>query len=190
MHSVQSKSNCELSLRLTVSADVAAVRVYSTLFFTLLHSPPSAAIYAALSRYSLVCTTQNYCQVLQVTMTTKATSEWNVAYAARTMTPWLHALTHTHTHTQTNRRKDRRTFITAHNDARQKKMWVGKRRWSSSCRSCTDFCWQWVWKLKASDCSWPRPTVIYMQAWGRRLHRTLSWPAAAASGVESSRLGN
>lgn len=103
---------------------------------------------------------------------------------------WRHDSTHshTHTHTQTNRRKDRRTFITAHNDARQKKMWVWKGRWSSSCRSCTDFCWQWVWKLKASDCSWPRPTVIYMQAWGRRLHRTLSWPAAAASGVESSRV--
>lgn len=109
-------------LRLSVSALHSSLLSSTPLFSPLLSSFP--AIYAALSRYSLVCTTQNYCQVLQVTMTTKATSEWNVAYAARTMTPWLHALTHTHTdtHTQTNRRKDRRTFITAHNDAGQEKV--------------------------------------------------------------------
>lgn len=106
---------------------------------------------------------------------------------------WRHDSTHSHTHTHIRRQTDAKTD--AHSSQRimmpgRRRCGRGNGRWSSSCRSCTDFCWQWVWKLKASDCSWPRPTVIYMQARGRRLHRTLSWPAAAASGVESSRLGN
>lgn len=62
---VQRKSNCELSLRLTVSADVAAVCV------SYAPNPASLSIRALLFHG----TTQNYCQVLQVTMTTKATSE-------------------------------------------------------------------------------------------------------------------
>lgn len=60
------------------------------------------------------CTTQNYCQVLLVTMTRRTMSEWNVSYASRTMTLTLR--THTHTHTDAHTHVSSGTFITQLND--------------------------------------------------------------------------
>jgi len=63
----------------------------------------------------------------------------------RTMTFWLCPDPDPHLHPPTSPPPHTHTFIKGHNDGR---------RYSR----CTDFCWQWVWKLKASDCICPLPT--------------------------------
>lgn len=121
VHSVQSKSNCELSLRLSVSADVAAVRVYSTLFFTLLYSPLPLLFMPLFHGI-------RWCAQLKITA---KFCKWrwrrrrHLNEMLRTLPgQWRHDSTHSHTHTHIRRQTDAKTD--AHSS--QRIMMPGRRR--------------------------------------------------------------